>query len=81
MLRGGSLKDFGHNHMICILGSFLKGAVGLSADRNAQLVSVIWMLSKSQQQCRSSSVVERIIGNDEVGSSILPCGTIFLLAF
>ena len=25
---------------------------------------------------RSSSVVERIIGNDEVGSSILPCGTI-----
>jgi hypothetical protein len=22
-------------------------------------------------------VVERIIGNDEVGSSILPCGTIF----
>jgi hypothetical protein len=28
-------------------------------------------------QSRSSSVVERIIGNDEVGSSILPCGTSF----
>tara|TARA_R110000868_G_scaffold80018_3_gene227353 strand:+ start:8482 stop:8712 length:231 start_codon:yes stop_codon:yes gene_type:complete len=29
------------------------------------------------RQRRSSSVVERVIGNDEVGSSILPCGTIF----
>ena len=27
---------------------------------------------------RGSSVVERIIGNDEVGSSILPRGTSFL---
>tara|TARA_R110002124_G_scaffold106374_3_gene258053 strand:- start:404 stop:634 length:231 start_codon:yes stop_codon:yes gene_type:complete len=27
--------------------------------------------------CCSSSVVERVIGNDEVGSSILPCSTIF----
>ena len=29
-------------------------------------------------KCRGSSVVERIIGNDEVGSSILPRGTSFL---
>jgi hypothetical protein len=30
---------------------------------------------------RCSSVVERIIGNDEVGSSILPSGTIFLFLY
>ena len=28
-------------------------------------------------RCRSSSVVEHTIGNGEVGSSILPCGTSF----
>ena len=28
-------------------------------------------------QSRHSSVVERVIGNDEVGSSILPGGTMF----
>ncbi len=27
--------------------------------------------------CRGSSVVERVIGNDEAGSSILPRGTIY----
>jgi hypothetical protein len=32
------------------------------------------------QNGRSSSGVERVIGNDEVGSSILPCGTIFFCA-
>ena len=34
----------------------------------------------AQMKCmisRCSSVVERVIGNDEVGSSILPSGTIF----
>ena len=31
------------------------------------------------EQSRGSSVVERIIGNDEVGSSILPRGTSSLL--
>lgn len=30
---------------------------------------------------RGSSVVERIIGNDEVGSSILPRGTSFILHY
>ncbi len=30
---------------------------------------------------RSSSVVERVIGNDEVGSSILPCGTSLSLSY
>ena len=31
----------------------------------------------SHGRCRSSSVVERTLGKGEVGSSILPCGTIF----
>jgi hypothetical protein len=39
------------------------------------------MLMLHTKKRRSSSVVERIIGNDEVGSSILPCGTIFVIKF
>ncbi len=53
---------------------FHKGVSGLSA-RHLQEVGA------SHPQSRSSSVVERIIGNDEVGSSILPCGTSFFQQF
>ncbi len=35
-------------------------------------------ISAKSLKSRGSSVVERIIGNDEVGSSILPRGTSFL---
>ena len=50
---------------------FHKGVSGLSA-RHLQETGA------PHPQSRSSSVVERIIGNDEVGSSILPCGTSFI---
>lgn len=37
-----------------------------------------WQRTISQNQSHYSSVVERIIGNDEVESSILSSGTIFM---
>ena len=48
---------------------FQKGVSGVSARLQRQTQAFF------RVRCRSSSVVERIIGNDEVGSSILPCGT------
>ncbi len=53
----------------------------MKRDSGLGVVRRLGYTPPSKTTSRSSSVVERIIGNDEVGSSTLPCGTIRSLNF